>query len=140
MHAHLRHWEKALPCKKEHISIWGTVWKPLCGWQLHVKVSLGIHYSLIPFFSSSSSRPGLSPTASIWLLLGLWSIKTIRIRAVGHDARCRLSLYARFGVFLFQDLLLNSFKHILDNTVAPHGMKIECFLPFDPSKGVKILA
>ena len=45
--------------------MWGTVWKPQCGWQLHVDVSSGIHYSLILFFSSSSSRPELSPTASI---------------------------------------------------------------------------
>ena len=120
--------------------MWGTVWKPQCGWQLHVNVSLGIHYSFISFFSSSSSRPELSPTTSIGLLLGCWSIKTIRIRAVGPDAQCRLSLYARFGVFLFQGLLLNSFKHILNNTVALHGMKIEYFLPFYSSKGVKILA
>ena len=54
--------------------MWGTVWKPQCGWQLHVNVSLGIHYSFISFISSSSGSPELSPTTSIWLLLGLWSI------------------------------------------------------------------
>ena len=75
--------------------MWGTEWKPQCGWQLHVNVSLGIPYSFISFISSSSSSPELSPTTSIWLLLGLWSIETIRIRAVGPDAQCRLSLYAR---------------------------------------------
>src|SRR5579859_7040137 len=28
---YLRHWEKVLPCKKEHISTWNTEWQPLLG-------------------------------------------------------------------------------------------------------------
>jgi hypothetical protein len=82
--------------------MWGTEWKPECGWQLHVNVSLGIRYSFILFFSSPSSRPELSPTTSIRLLLALWSMETIRIRAVALGAPCRLSPYCRFGVFGFQ--------------------------------------
>jgi hypothetical protein len=65
--------------------MWGTVWKPHCGRQLHVNVSLGIHYSFFSLISSSSSSPELSPTTSIWLLLGLWSIGPITISVVNTD-------------------------------------------------------
>ena len=42
-------------------------------------------------------------------------------------SRARLSLHPRCGVVGFQDVLLNSFKHILNNSITPHGVKIECF-------------
>jgi hypothetical protein len=75
--------------------MWGKVWKPPCGWQRHVNVSLGIHYYFISFFSSPSSRPELSPTISIRLLPALWSTETIRIRAfcfLVHRANCHLTV------------------------------------------------
>ena len=50
-----------------------------------------------------------------------------------------MSLHARRGVFHFE-CLLNSFKHILHNSITSHGMKIECFFPFHSSTRVKTLA
>src|SRR5882672_6230103 len=51
-----------------------------------------------------------------------------------------LLLHLRQGVSCRRGLLLNSFKHILNNTITPHGMEIECFLPLHSSTRVKTLA
>jgi hypothetical protein len=40
----------------------------------------------------------------------------------------------------FRDLLLNSFKHVLHNSITPHGMKIERFFSFHSRTRIKTLA
>jgi hypothetical protein len=58
----------------------------------------------------------------------------------GENSGQTVSPYGRFGVYRFRGPIMNSVKHILNNTIAPHGMKIERFLLFYPSAGVKTLA
>ena|ERR1700674_3102188 len=51
-----------------------------------------------------------------------------------------MSQHARRGVFHFRGAFLNSFKHIVHNSITPNGMKGECFFPFHSSTRVKTLA
>src|SRR5438046_2154567 len=89
---------------------------------------LGSVTSYWNFFSSHAYLPGLSVIAD----------------SSSYDSlpfmHSKLSLHLRRGGFCFRGLLLNPFKHILDNSIAAHGMKIECILPFHSSTRVKSLA
>src|SRR5450759_766957 len=44
--------------------------------------------------------------------------------------RARPSLHFRSGVVRVRDVFVNSFKHILNNSITSHGMKVKCFFPF----------
>src|SRR5207245_3888161 len=60
-------------------------------------------------------------------------------RRAGAYCTCLL-LGLRSGAFCFQGLLQNSFKDILNHSIAPHGMKTECFFSFHAGTRVKTLA
>ena len=51
-----------------------------------------------------------------------------------------MSLHAGCGVSHFRCAFLNSFKHILHNSITSHGMKIERFFPFHSGARVKTLS
>ena len=104
-----------------------------------------------------ASFPVFVRLAYVWALvaatLGVWAAFTGNARGIWGASRhssdcsspvvtaaCRLSLCLYRGVFSRQDLLLNSFKDILNHSIAPNGMKIECFFYFHSSTRIKTLA
>jgi hypothetical protein len=48
--------------------------------------------------------------------------------------------HARRRVLDLRAAFLNSFKHVPHNSITSHGMKGECFFPFQSSTRVKTLA
>src|SRR6516165_119524 len=63
-----------------------------------------------------------------------------RIAAAYPDPAVQISLHTCGGCVSLRRLLLNSFKHILHNSVTPNRMEIERLFPFHSRTSVETLA